>query len=79
MRKVDLLPPSDDHCIQKLSLTDEEIDLYFELSEHYEELDPYRELPVHQIGGFPAPVQDNDMQFEVEQTFNGIYMGLTRI
>lgn len=75
MRKVELLPPYEDQSIQKLSLTDEEIDLYFELNEHYEEFDPYRELPAHQIGGFPEPVQGDDMQFEAQQASNGIYMG----
>ena len=75
MRKVDLLPPYEDQSIQKLGLTDKEVDLYSELNEHYEEFDPYRELPAHQIGGFPEPVQGDDMQFEAQQASNGIYMG----
>lgn len=75
MRRIELLPSFEDRSIQNLNLSDEEIDLYIELGEHYEEFDPYGELPAHQIGGFPQPVQGDDMQFEAQQASSGVYMG----
>jgi uncharacterized protein YwqG len=74
-RKIDLLPSYEDKSVQDLNLTDEEIDLYFEIGNHHEEFNSYKGLPAHQIGGFPKPVQGDEMQFEAEQASNGIYMG----
>lgn len=74
-RKIELLPPFEDKSIQNLNLTNEETDLYFELDEHYKEFNSYGEFPAHQIGGFPQPIQGNDMQFEALQASSGIYMG----
>ena len=73
--KVELLPSFEDQIIESLNLTDEEIDLYLEIGEHYPGLDPLQDFPAHQMGGFPRPVQGNLMQFEAEQASNGIYMG----
>lgn len=73
--KIELLPSFDDKVVRDLNLSDEEIDLYIEIEEHYEEFDLFRDSPAHQVGGFPRPVQGNDMQFESDRASNGIYMG----
>lgn len=73
--KIELLPSFEDRCIQNLNLTNEETDLYIEFGEHYKEFDSYGESPAHQIGGFPQPIQGDEMQFEAQQASRGIYMG----
>ncbi len=65
---VEILPNYDDPIIEKLELTDEETDLYIDLDEVDEE-------PMHQIGGFPSPVQGNHMELESQLASNGIYVG----
>ena len=73
--KIDILPSFEDHSIQNLNLNDEEIDLYIEIDEHYREFDSYGEFPAHQVGGFPRPVQGDEMQFEAQLASGGTYMG----
>jgi len=65
---VQILPDFDDPSIEKLDLSDEEIDVYIEL-------DDSDEAPMHQIGGFPSPVQGNYMALESQLASNGIYVG----
>ena len=65
---VNILPSYDDPNIEKLGLSDEEIELYIELDESDEE-------PRHQIGGFPSPIQGNHMELESQLASNGIYVG----
>ncbi len=65
--RIELLPSFEDRIIRDLNLSDEETDLYIEIEEHYKEFDAFRDSPAHQVGGFPRPVQGNDMQFESEQ------------
>ena len=31
--------------------------------------------PMHQIGGFPCPIQNDDMELECQLASNGIYLG----
>ncbi len=73
--KIEVLPYYDDPSIEKLGLTDEETDLYIEIKEHFEEFDSHGDLPCHQVGGIPDPIQGNDMQFEAEKASKGTYMG----
>ncbi len=73
-RKVEILPDYDDENIRNLNLTDEELDLYFELDEHFQEFG-HSGLPMHQVGGFPSPVQENYMELEAQLASTGTYMG----
>lgn len=73
--KIEILPSWENKSIQDLKLTEEEIDLFIEIEHHFEEFDPYGESLPHQVGGFPRPVQGDEMQFECEQASNGIFMG----
>lgn len=75
LRKTEILPPWEHSSVQELKLSDEETDLYIELGEHYKEFDSYGKSPMHQVGGFPQPIQGDEMQFEAQQASNGVYMG----
>jgi len=70
-RKIHQLPPYKDMSIRNLNLTDEETDLYFEIGERYKEFDSYGSCPAHQVGGFPLPVQGDEMQLEAQVVFLG--------
>ena len=69
-RRVEILPDCDDDSVKKRNLTDEEIDLYIEADGEDED-----GSPLHQIGGFPSPVQGNFMELESHLASNGIYLG----
>jgi uncharacterized protein YwqG len=45
--------------------------------EKYEELTAsvYEELPAHQLGGYPLPIQSRDMDLDCQLTSNGIFTG----
>lgn len=73
--KITVLPSCEDQHVRNLHLSDKEIDLYFELGDHFDEFNSYKGLPAHQVGGFPQPIQGDEMQFESQQASNGIYMG----
>ncbi len=60
-----LPPPPDDPAIEALKLSDTETDRYLELSAQR-----YGAFPHHQIGGFPDPVQNDDMEMECQMASN---------
>lgn len=74
-KKIEILPSFEDLSIERLNLSDEEIDLYIEIDEHYDEFNCHGDFPAHQVGGFPQPIQGDEMQFEAKMASNGIYMG----
>lgn len=74
-RKIEVLPSYDAPGVRKLNLRDEEIDLYIEIGEHFEEFNSYGDFPAHQIGGLPQPIQGDEMQFEAKMASNGNFMG----
>lgn len=68
--RVSTLPSGERDAIDALSLTDAEIDLYCALRDA-----PFGEHPQHQVGGFPAPVQGDEMELESQLVSHGIYCG----
>lgn len=74
-KKIEILPSYDSPAIENLNLSDEEIDFYIEIDEHYEEFNCHGDFPAHQIGGFPRPIQGDEMQFEAKMASSGVYMG----
>ena len=69
-KRVEILPDCDDESVKVRNLTDEEIDLYIE-----EYADTGDDSPLHQVGGFPSPVQGNYMELESHLASHGIYLG----
>lgn len=69
-KRVEVLPNYDDPGVESLNLSDEEIELYIDL-----EADCSDDEPLHQVGGFPSPVQGNDMELESQLASNGVYVG----
>lgn len=69
-KRTEVLPDYDDPSVAKLNLSRKQADLYCELTEA-ESL----QQPLHQVGGFPAPVQGNYMALEAQLASNGIYVG----
>jgi uncharacterized protein YwqG len=67
--KVDLLPTFDDIYLEDLGFDDDEIDAYIEISSES------GDLPKHQLGGFPSPIQNGMMNIQAQLVSNGIYLG----
>ncbi len=65
---VSLFPDADHPAVDALGLTDEEIDLYIEITSPSDKV-------LHQVGGFPSPIQGNNMELESQLASNGIYLG----
>jgi uncharacterized protein YwqG len=65
---IEIFPDYDDPSIEALNLSDQEADLYIDIEEEEDE-------PRHQIGGFPSPVQGNNMELESQLASNGVYVG----
>lgn len=65
---VHVLPSYDDPSVELLALSDDESDVYFSLKNS-------NTKPLHQIGGFPSPIQNNNMELESQLASNGIYIG----
>ncbi|MGL6159903.1 YwqG family protein [Microbulbifer sp.] len=65
---VQVLPNYDDPSVERLGLSDEEVDAYIDLDDGDDE-------PSHQMGGFPSPVQGNHMDLESQLASNGVYVG----
>lgn len=63
-------PDWQDERIEKLDLTDSQIDEYFEL-----ESSVYLGQPAHQLFGYANPIQSNDMDLESQLVSNGLYCG----
>ncbi len=70
VKKEMVLPDLFSPEVDSLHLSDEESDLYTEIKYEGSE-----EMPMHQVGGFPAPVQGNDMELEAQLASNGVYVG----
>lgn len=68
-RRVPTLPVERD-AVRALALTDEESDEYVKARD-----EPFHGMPQHQVGGFPAPVQGDDMELECQLVSNGLYCG----
>lgn len=68
--KTMILPDFDDSSVDGLQLSKDESDLYYELNHPESDQDP-----LHQVGGFPSPIQGNYMQLESQLASNGIYVG----
>jgi uncharacterized protein YwqG len=69
-RSIHVLPSWERDAIRSLQLSEKESDEYFKLSDM-----PFREMPKHQIAGFPAIVQGDGMELESQLASNGIYCG----
>jgi uncharacterized protein YwqG len=69
-RRVDVLPSVERHSVELLGLSEAEGDRYCDLAETV-----CQEAPKHQIAGFPAPIQGDDMELECQLASNGLYCG----
>lgn len=72
-KRMDILPDCDDPVVEGLQLTAQEIDLYCDLNS-----DEANAQPLHQVGGFPSPVQGGDMALQCQLAANGIDIGDSR-
>jgi uncharacterized protein YwqG len=68
--RVDVLPDYQRAQLNELNLTDEEFDEYCRLVDA-----PFQGKPKHQVSGFPAPVQGDEMELECQLVTNGLYCG----
>lgn len=64
------LPSSDRSQVNQLSLSDAEVEEYWQLRDNL-----YAGLPKHQLGGFPSPVQSDDMEMQSQLVTHGWYCG----
>lgn len=69
-RRIDVYPDWQDERIAALKLTDPQFDAYIDLTSS-----SYEDQPAHQMLGYPAPIQGNDMDLESQLASNGVYMG----
>lgn len=67
---VEVFPSCFRGPVDKLGLTDEELDQYCAISDAQ-----FQGNPKHQISGFPSPVQGDDMELECQLVANGLYCG----
>jgi uncharacterized protein YwqG len=70
LRRIESLPSYQRAQVTALELTDKQAD---ELSEITNSV--YGKTPCHQIGGYPNPVQGDEMELECQLAFHGIYVG----
>ena len=68
--RTEILPDFDDPSVAGLNLSRKEANLYGEIMDA-----ACMQQPLHQVGGFPAPVQGNYMALEAQLASNGIYVG----
>jgi uncharacterized protein YwqG len=71
-RRIDVLPSFERDSVRRLELSDKESDRYDELSQAV-----FRVAPKHQVGGYPAPVQGDEMEIESQLASHGVYCGDT--
>ena len=64
------LPSWERESIKALDLSDAESDALFKIADS-----AFGGRPAHQIGGFPTPVQGDDMELEAQLVSNGLYCG----
>jgi uncharacterized protein YwqG len=63
-------PCWDRQAVQSLHFNDTEREQYCDLR-----LRVFGDRPSHQLGGYPTPIQNDDMEMESQLAFNGIYLG----
>lgn len=63
-------PDWQDERIEKLNLNDDQFDEYTDLRTSI-----FGNQPVHQMFGYPIPIQGNDMDLESQLVSNGLYCG----
>lgn len=68
--RIETLPSCQRDAVAALELSEGENGEYSDLTEI-----PYQGKPRHQISGFPAPVQGDDMELECQLASNGLYCG----
>lgn len=69
---VSVMPSFERDEVSALNLSDEQLDAYIE---YQDELEDNVELPKHQVGGYPSPVQGDGMELESQLASNGLYCG----
>ena len=69
-RRIDSLPSWERPAVDALDLTDDESERYAGLPD-----EAFAGMPHHQVGGFPSPVQGDDMELESQLVSNGLYCG----
>ena len=69
-RRIDVLPSADREAVDALGLSQTEIDRYCDLAAAV-----FQDAPRHQVAGFPAPLQNDDMEVECQLASHGLYAG----
>lgn len=69
-RRIDALPSPQRAVVRALDLSDRETDAYFALQDAC-----FEGRPMHQVTGFPIPVQEDAMERECHLASHGVYCG----
>lgn len=69
-RRIDVFPSWERESVEAFGFSDAESDRYSELAEGV-----IGDEAKHQVGGFPAPVQRDEMELECQLVTNGLYCG----
>ena len=69
-RLIDSYPGWERDAVSNLNLTDKEFDLLSDL-----QTDVFEDNHMHQIGGYPYPMQGDQMELECQLVANGLYCG----
>jgi uncharacterized protein YwqG len=69
-RKIDSYPSWERPEVAALNLTDAESEILIDASDAV-----FGKAPHHQVGGFPDPVQGDEMELECQLVSNGLYCG----
>jgi len=69
-RSIQSLPSPERKSMEALSLNDAEFDELMRLTDEV-----FASKPKHQIGGFPAPVQEDEMELESQLVSHGLHCG----
>jgi uncharacterized protein YwqG len=69
-KRIDSYPSWERPEVAALGLTDAEAELLIDGGSAV-----YGEAPMHQVGGFPQPVQGDEMELECQLVSNGLYCG----
>ena len=68
--KIDVFPSSQHPSVLTLELSDQELDTFCDTADAM-----FGTLPQHQVAGYPAPVQNDDMERDCQLVTNGLYLG----
>jgi uncharacterized protein YwqG len=70
-KQIDTYPPSGVGSLDELLGDDDDmVDAYYDLRDGV-----YGELPSHHLGGYPDPIQGEDMELDCQLASNGLYCG----